>query len=294
MILKNLVFEGGGVKGIAFVGALQQLYKHNLLTNIVNVAGTSAGSGVATLFACGYNTDELKNIVWKCNFNTFKDDSFGIFRDLWRLYYSYGFHDGKELKIFHEKLIYDKLGIPNITFEQFYQLTQKDLTITGTCLTDSNIHYFNKDNTPNMIVSDAIQISMSIPYYFKPIVYNNKIFVDGGLLNNFPVDYYDLEDIDRNPIINEETLGLQLESLKEFDHMPNKISSFADFSTTTLNVVLNEISELRLGTKCDKRKLIKINTGTVSATDFNLGEEQKQFLYNAGITAADLFIKKCE
>ena len=65
MILKNLVFEGGGVKGIAFVGALQQLYKHNLLTNIVNVAGTSAGSGVATLFACGYNTDELKNRINK-------------------------------------------------------------------------------------------------------------------------------------------------------------------------------------------------------------------------------------
>lgn len=294
MLLKNLVFEGGGVKGIAFVGALQQLFKNNMLNNIENIAGTSAGSGVATLFACGYNTDELKKIIWTCDFNSFKDDSFGIFRDLWRLYYSYGFHDGNELKTFHEKLINNKLGISNITFDQFYDITQKDLTITGTCLTDSKVHYFNKDNTPNMIVSEAIQISMSIPYYFKPITYNNKIFVDGGLLNNFPVDYYDLEDIDRNPIINEETLGLQLESLKEFEHIPNKISSFSDFSTTTLNVVLNEICDLRLGSKCDKRKLIKINTGNISATDFNLGEHQKQFLYNSGIEAANQFIKKCE
>ena len=294
MIIKNLVFEGGGVKGIAFIGALQKLFSNNLLNSVENIAGTSAGSGVATLFACGYDIKELKNLIWTCNFNKFKDDSFGIFRDLWRLYYHYGFHDGSELKTFHENLIYNKLGIENITFNKFYDITNKDLTITGTCLTDSKIHYFNKDNTPNMCVSDAIQISMSIPYYFKPINFDNKIFVDGGLLNNFPVDYYDLEDIDRNPIINEETLGLQLESIKELDHIPNKIDSFSDFSTTALNVVLNEINDLRLGAKCDKRKIIKICTGNISATDFNLGDHEKQYLYNQGIIAADIFINSCE
>ncbi len=59
---KNLVFEGGGVKGIAYVGALEVLEKEGILGSIERVAGTSAGAMVAVLVALGYTATELSLI----------------------------------------------------------------------------------------------------------------------------------------------------------------------------------------------------------------------------------------
>ena len=70
---KNLVFEGGGVKGIAYVGALEVLEKEQILGNIKRVAGTSAGAMVAVLIGLGYSAEELKDILWKINFRNFLD-----------------------------------------------------------------------------------------------------------------------------------------------------------------------------------------------------------------------------
>ena len=65
---RNLVFEGGGVKGIAYVGALEVLDKEGILRNIERVAGTSAGAMVAVLVGLGYTTKEISDILWDINF----------------------------------------------------------------------------------------------------------------------------------------------------------------------------------------------------------------------------------
>ena len=66
---RNLVFEGGGVKGIAYVGAMQFLKKKGVLKNIQRVGGTSAGAINATLFALGFTNTETKKILKNLNFN---------------------------------------------------------------------------------------------------------------------------------------------------------------------------------------------------------------------------------
>ena len=75
---KNLVFEGGGVKGIAFVGAMKVLDKEEILQNINRVGGTSAGSINAVLFAAGFSNQETLNVLNKVDFNNFKDNSWGV------------------------------------------------------------------------------------------------------------------------------------------------------------------------------------------------------------------------
>ena len=77
---KNLVFEGGGVKGIAYVGALEVLDKEGILKDIKRVAGTSAGALVAVLIGLGYSAKELKDILWSINFQNFLDSSWGVIR----------------------------------------------------------------------------------------------------------------------------------------------------------------------------------------------------------------------
>ena len=91
---KNLVFEGGGVKGIAYVGALKKLEEEDILQNIERVAGTSAGAMVAVLIGLGYTAEELRTILWDINFQNFLDDSWGFVRDTKRLLYDYGWYKG--------------------------------------------------------------------------------------------------------------------------------------------------------------------------------------------------------
>ena len=86
---RNLVFEGGGVKGIAYGGALKELNDRDILKKITRVAGTSAGAITAVLLAVGYSHDEVSDIVADTNFNDFADDSLGIVRDAERFAFAF-------------------------------------------------------------------------------------------------------------------------------------------------------------------------------------------------------------
>ena len=71
---RNLIFEGGGVKGIAYVGAMQVLEQRQILKNIKRVGGTSAGAINALLFALGYTIVEQRDILNSTDFKEFMDD----------------------------------------------------------------------------------------------------------------------------------------------------------------------------------------------------------------------------
>lgn len=76
---KNLVFEGGGVKGIAYGGALEILDEMGILKNIKRVAGTSAGAITAALLAIGYDYKEVSEIIAGTNFKDFEDGTRFLF-----------------------------------------------------------------------------------------------------------------------------------------------------------------------------------------------------------------------
>ena len=62
---RNLVFEGGGVKGIAYVGTMRVLESKGILQNISRVGGTSAGAINAAMFAAGYSNNEMLKVLKK-------------------------------------------------------------------------------------------------------------------------------------------------------------------------------------------------------------------------------------
>ena len=72
------MFQGGGVKGIALVGALTTLGEQGFLPQ--NLAGTSAGAIVATLYAAGYKASELRDIIGSLKFDNFLDTGWDIHR----------------------------------------------------------------------------------------------------------------------------------------------------------------------------------------------------------------------
>ena len=74
---KNLVFEGGGVLGVAYLGVIEVLADKNILEKITRVGGTSAGSIVALLIGLNYSVDEIKKELRELDLRNFMDDDWG-------------------------------------------------------------------------------------------------------------------------------------------------------------------------------------------------------------------------
>src|SRR4051812_47635644 len=105
-MITNLVFKGGGVKGIAFVGALRELEKSDHLGNVKRVGGTSAGALVGAMYALGYSIDEIETLMNSLNFNKFEDDF-----SLLRLGTHYGLYVGDYILQFaHDLIVNSKKG----------------------------------------------------------------------------------------------------------------------------------------------------------------------------------------
>ncbi|TND08300.1 MAG: putative Acyl transferase/acyl hydrolase/lysophospholipase/patatin [Bacteroidetes bacterium] len=93
------------------------------------------------------------------------------------------------------KLVFSDTFIDTLTFQNLYDLTGKDLFVTGANLWDGNIYFFSKDTTPDFPVLEAVAISMHIPLLWSPVFVSYKskgvdytgFYVDGGLYNNFPI-----------------------------------------------------------------------------------------------------------
>src|SRR4030095_8111256 len=132
--IKNLVFEGAGVRGIAYCGAVQEMESKKMMEGIERVGGTSSGAIIALTISLGYSGKEIENIISTTKFKKFNDGSFFFIGGINRLNKYYGWYKGKKMGKWLGKIIEQKTGNPDITFEELYQKGFKDLYITGTSL----------------------------------------------------------------------------------------------------------------------------------------------------------------
>lgn len=327
---RNLVFEGGGVKGIAYVGALEILEKNHILENIKRFGGTSAGAITALLLGIGYSVDEFRKEMDSVDFKKFKDDDFLEIRDTARLLLNgFGRYKGKVFMTWLEKCI-DKKGFhSNITFSELKERTGKEVFFQGTNISTHRLETFSVDYTPNTPVIEAVRISMSIPFFFKSVEREGKYYVDGGLLDNFPIRLFDwkrfvekeenysntryyrnanafIEEkvanehfrslIKDNRVCNKETLGLKLDSKAQIDaavHQTDpeihEIEDILDFTWHLISTIMSYQYNNHLNDN-DADRTIYIDTGTVSATKFNLSREIKDKLIQSGKESAEKYI----
>ncbi|MBI9086181.1 MAG: patatin-like phospholipase family protein [Desulfobacterales bacterium] len=322
---KNLIFEGGGVKGIAYVGAMEVLKEKGVVDGIVRVGGTSAGAINATMFALGFTNAEQRTVLKKLNFNNFMDDSWGLIRDTERLIKEYGWYKGD---FFHEwvaGLINKKMGNPNATFRDLKAAAKPDLYVYGTNLSTRFGEVFSHEHTPTTRIADAVRISMSIPLFFAAFRNARKdVYVDGGVLNNYPVKLFDREKyidgknlgtigvetnyykaenqkfVKTHPtasryVYNKETLGFRLDSKQEIGVFRDgaepqhvKIDDFFDYAKALVTTILESQGNSHLHSD-DWHRTIYIDTLGVGTTDFDLPEPMKKKLEQSGRTGAEAY-----
>ncbi len=262
-IIRNLVMEGGGVKGIAYGGALLELEKRGILKNITRTAGTSAGAIQACLLALGYSPTEIIKIISETPVESFNDDGTFV-KATKRMFSEFGWFKGDSFLQKLESVIYQRTGNSDLTFGQLHKLAEtypfRDLYVTGCNLSEQTLIVFSHETQPNMRIADAVRVSMSIPLYYKGIwldkagkVYNKpnentSLFVDGGLLSNFPIDIFDntkyMNDENQLPQYNNESLGLRLERCLQIDHELYQKEGLAPFEINDMQSYMSALSGL--------------------------------------------------
>jgi NTE family protein len=325
---KNLVFEGGGVKGIAYVGAMEVLESKKILDKIERVGGTSAGAINAALFALGFSNAETLKILKKLDFNNFMDDSWGFVRDAKRLVEDYGWYKGDFFHDWISKLINNKLGSPHATFKDLREANRPDLYVYGTNLSTHFGEIFSIVHTPSTRIADAVRISMSIPLFFAAFKNARKdVYVDGGVLNNFPVKLFDREKYLSSPpskansdqarpyyveenkkflanrpnsspyIYNKETLGFRLDTKQEIGVFRDgaepshvKINDFFDYIKELMITIIDAQATTHLHSD-DWHRTIYIETLGVGTTDFNIPDAMKNKLKQSGKNCAEEYFK---
>ena len=303
---KNLVFEGGGVKGIAYGGALEELEKRNILAGIQRVAGTSAGAINACLLALGYSFKEVSDIIAQTNFKSFEDGNVIPLININRVIQHYGWYRGDKFSEWIAALIKNKTGVTDFTFRQlstgFANKKFRELYVINTNLTQQRSDTLSHETFPDMPLAQAVRMSMSIPLFFQSINWKNDVIVDGGVAWNYPVNIFDHQQYISNPanatrvdynndkdyFFNFETLGFKLGSRKEIEldkdnwsSEPVIIGGLQGYIKALIGFMMEAANKKHLHSN-DWNRTVFIDSLGIKATDFGLSTTTTAQLLQSG------------
>lgn len=199
LVLSN----GGGINGIGFAtGVISALEQLNIIPKLKGIAGTSFSVIIIALFAIGYTSQEIIDIVDDLDFSNFLDGKSRL-----NSIENSGICFGNNLMTLMSKLIHKKTNDPDYTLSDLKKDKGISLVIVATEISTYKPVYFHADNPiraySDISIAIAIRMACGIPLYFEPYLYNNCYFADGSLSDNFPLCIFD------NNNINTKTLGIK-------------------------------------------------------------------------------------
>ena len=308
----DLVFEGGGVKGIGLVGALAVLEEQGFQPQ--NMAGASAGAIVAALYAAGYTAAELREIIGALDFNQFTDrgweDRLPLGRRTASILKDQGIYEGKIFEGWIRGLLAAKgkrtfrdLVHPDFADEARFryrvQVIASDLTEHCLLVLPQDAHRLGVE-PDELDIAKAVRMSMSIPIFFEPVQYHNPktnrdhLIVDGGMLSNFPVWLFDINDEPDWPtfgllLVEEEPRAAIADRLPPPPPRRRGVGVTIEFLKSLVQTMCEAHDRLYLE-QADFARTIAVPTLGVSTTDFDLPPDRTDALYHSGRAAAHKFL----
>lgn len=248
------ILEGGGVRGVAHAGAYEAVTRAARF-EFAGIAGTSAGSIVAALIAAGATPEFVKRLLLSTDFREFLDPecrdmnianaralveellnegllgramtiTSALFSNdalITRLFSGHGIHSGAPFVAWFKRALQDCCGEAELRFRD---IAGKNLKVIATNLTTRSLTVFSSELTPELALWEAVRASISIPFFFKPLKIGTGLFVDGGLLSNFPVWVFEHE---RHASPSTPIVGFRLQ---EPTPQPREPVTFVDFVTS--------------------------------------------------------------
>ena len=305
----DLVLEGGGVKGIALVGAISVLEERGYAFR--RVGGTSAGAIVGALVAAGMPAADLTEVMGTVDYRRFRDgdllDHLGAVGQAMSVLIDEGIYRGEYLRHWLGDLLRD-LGVRTFADlvvddrggsfprDQAYRLVVMASDVSQGRLRRLPWDYRERYGLDpfTVPVADAVRASMSIPFFYEPVKLKDHLsnetcwLVDGGMLSNFPVDVFDRTDgaPPRWP-----TFGIKLSSRAgALQGVPNHVDGAVSLARAMVATMTSFHDQLHLDDPAVVARTIFIDTLNVRATDFDIDRATEQLLFDSGRRAATKFL----
>lgn len=288
----DLVFEGGGVLGINYVGVLKALSEKGF--NIKRCAGTSAGSVISALAIAGYTPEELKDILYNTDFNRFmKKKGVGkvlILGPFLSLMFNNGEYDSEYIETWMGDLLRKK-GIEKfkhvmLNGESRLKIVTADITKRRMLIFPDDLQDYGVD-PGEYSIARAVRMSCAIPFYFTPVEMRYKsgisYIVDGGLLSTFPIWIFDVEGTPRWP-----TLGIKIQDL-DSNTLKGK-TGFISYVMDIIDAPINEDQKNFIRDKDLVRTIVIDYNGQIKSTDFGKVNKYVESLYNNGYKSVMKFL----
>ena len=282
----GLVLSGGAARGLAHVGVLKALEEQGI--HIDAIAGTSMGAVIGGLYASGYKIDELEKLALSIDwqealsdaperedvpFRRKQDDRDFLvkqklsFRDDGSLGLPLGVIQGQNLALLLESLLahssdirdFDKLPIP--------------FRAVATDIVNGEKVVFRKGHLPQVI-----RASISIPAVFAPVEINGQLLVDGGMVDNIPVDVAREMGVDIVIVVD---IGTPLRGRKQ-------LNTVFDILNQSITLMTRSNSEVQLASLNSDDILIQPALASYGATDFGRSLD----IINAGYRATQVLEKR--
>ena len=303
----NAVFQGGGIKGTGFAGAVMALEAVGY--QFENMAGTSAGAIVAALLAAGYNGREIRDELMQVDYNMFLDASWLVQKSRiakmvniafkWGIYRADAFEDWlsgllerKGVKYFRD------IRTGNLNHPYKFQAIASNITEEKILLLPSGLAGYGIDPN-NFPISTAVRMSMCIPFYFEPykLAANDTthVILDGGMLSNYPI--WVLDDGSYTPEIP--TFGLRFSGENVNTRRRSFENNILGFTKSIITTMMSAWDNWHISTSSgDYARTILIPTTIISngkprsigTTDFDISDNDKEHLLVNGMNAARMFL----
>ena len=292
-MIENVCFQGGGMKGLAYIGVHKAFSELELWPNIKRYIGSSAGAIFIGVTACKIPFEKIEEEILKTDFNKFLDSPWGVPGEGIRLLTEFGLYKGDYFYNWYGDFLEKTIGNKKITFKDIYDEFGNELIITATDISTKRVIYFNHIDHPSLELRDAVRMSMSIPVLFKPIKVkennNTHLYVDGGVGDNFPLTYFDHLYKEKH-IGFHKTIGFDIENMEkahELTEIKNIIDLVIGVMSTTIEVIeTNKITEK------DKERIIKIDTFDINPINFDIKKEDIDKLILSGYNSTMNYFKK--
>jgi NTE family protein len=303
----NLLFQGGGVKGIAYAGVLAEVPRDY---QIEAVAGTSAGAIAAAFVALGYPADELRELlseerlfgllsqterdrtqrieqagtdilqilnaagaepklsIWQLVKLASKHKR--VIKDLAAVWRERGLHSTSDLRDWLDSHLRIREGDRKGQRAYFEDIVVDDLKIVVADVTNRQFKVFERRRHVGSLIADAVHASISIPVFFMPFLAaaGTESFVDGGILSNYPSFLFAQSEY--------KTIGFRFSDMKR---PGQQLKSTMDYLTGLVFTMTDAHDKLR----GDPPRFISYEIPTsIPATKFHLSRAEADELYKAG------------
>ena len=179
MVLKNIIFSGGGFKCWAYIGTIRALNEEVPFENIELIIGVSCGSIYGLFYLLQFDYTFILNFFLNLDIKKYIDP------DIDSIITNQSLLEGKQFKFLIQSILSTKIH-PDCTFVELFEKTGILFTVVAFNMTDVKIEYFNKNHTPDIKVIDALMASSALPLLFPAYSIGDKLYYDGSICNNCP------------------------------------------------------------------------------------------------------------